>query len=379
MPKIGRAAIGWTSTEDSNTERIHLLDVPLREPRAGHTMSVFRAESLDKTAVQTYHVGNGAYELEGEVRFDAHPQSLIDLIKAGSQGKTLTYYPNLNDPDTAYSCTLISPVSPAGLSLDRDRGMMGDQAVTLKLRQTNETPFPALNKGTNVLFFYRAGDSIAQATFARADTASYVAKGLGTLSTAASGKARITWISTAGSTGVRNVPALLLERAQTNRVTWSEKLSTWTSVGTVAISSAQADPRGGTAAWLITDASSAELRGKTLAVTLTATSRPGVSVHLKQGTTASTAGVLFQLRATTAAANRAKVTVTWSSGKPTATINTGSSWMAPEALRGGWWRISLLGTTAVSTAQAHLLHIYPGGTTGVGLKGNVYFYGAQVE
>ena len=379
MAKIGRAAIGWSSTEDANTERIHLLDVPLRDLRAGHTMSAYRAESLDKTAIETFHVGNGAYELVGRVRFDGRPSNLIDLIKAGSQGKTLTYYPNLTDPDVAHACILVAPMSPADLDIDGARAAFGDQEVELRLRKTDETPFPALLEGTNVLFAYRAGDSLAQATFTRADTAHYVGKGLGTLSSAASGKARITWISTAGSTGVRMTPALLLERAQTNRVPWSEKFSTWTSVGSVALTSGQADPKGGTAAWLMTDASSTQLRGKTQAVTLTATSRPGVSIFLKQGTTASTAGVLVQLRATTAAVNRAKVTVTWSSGKPTATINTGSSWVAPEAYRGGWWRIMLRGTTAVSTAQAHLLHIYPGGTTGIGNVGNVYVYGAQVE
>ena len=313
------------------------------------------------------------------MRFDNHAHSLVDLIKAGSQGKTLTYYPNLDDPDTAYACSLIAPVSPADLGLDPQRGDFGEQSVELRLRKTDETPFPALLLGSNVLFNYRAGDSLAQATFARADGAHYVGKGLGTLSSANSGKARITWISTAGSTGVRNTPALLLERAQTNRVIWSEKFSTWTSVGTVTQTSAQADPKGGTAAWLIQDASTAELRGKTLAVTLTATSRPGVSLFMRQGTTASTAGVLFRLRATTAAANRASVTVTWSSGKPTATIGTGSSWLAPEAYRGGWWRISLRGTTLVSTGQTHQVQLYPSGTTAVGLKGNVYVYGAQVE
>ena len=379
MPKFGRAGIGWSSTEDVNVERFHILEAPLRENHPSHTMTVYRSEALDKTAVQTFHSGHGAYEFVGKVRFDNHAAGLIDVVKAGSQGKTLTYYPNLDDPDSSFACTLISPMSPADLALDPQRGEFGEQTVELRLRKTDETPFPSLMQGSNVLFSYRAGESLAQATFSRADTAHYVSKGLGTLTSAASGKARVTWISTAGSTGIRNVPALLLEQSQTNRVIWSEKFSTWTSVGTVGLTSAQADPKGGTAAWLLTDASTAELRGKTIAVTLTAATRAGVSIHMRQGTTASTAGVLYQLRATTAAANRFKVTVTWSSGKPTATINTGSSWEPPVALRGGWWRISGRGTTLASTAQAHLLHIYPSGTTAVGLKGNVYVYGAMVE
>lgn len=379
MAKFGRAGIGWTSTEDSNTERFHLLEAPLRENVASHTLSAYRSESLDKTNVQTFAVGNGAYELVGRVRFDNHPHSLIDLIKAGSQGKTLTYYPNLDDPDVAYACALIAPFSPADLALDAQRGDFGEQSVELRLRKTDETAFQDLLLGSNILLNYRAGDSLADWSFSRADGAHYVAKGLGTLSSANSGKARLTWISTAGSTGVRNQPALLLERSQTNRVTWSEKFSTWTSVGAVALTSGQADPKGGTAAWLLTDASTSQLRGKTLPVTIVATSRAGVSIHMRQGTTASTAGVLYRLRATTANVNRAAVTVTWAQGKPTATVNTGSSWEPPMALRGAWWRISLRGTTLTSTGQTHQVEIYPGGTTGVGNKGNVYVYGAQVE
>lgn len=378
MAKLGRSAIGWTSTEDSNTERIHLLDAPLREVVPGHTASIYRAESLDKTNVQTFSVGNGAYELEGKVRFDANPQSLIDVVKAGSQGKTLTYYPNLSDPDTAFSCTLISPMSPTQVGMDSDRGVHGDREITLRLRKTDETPFTPITRGTNVLFFYRAGDSLAQATFSRADGATYVAKGLGTLSTAASGKARITWISTVGSTGVRNTPALSLERSQTNRVPWSEKLSTWS--GSATLTSGQADPKGGTAAWLVADTSTSAVRSKTIAVTLTATSRWNPSIFLKQGTTSSTAGVHIRLRDVTSSANRASVTVTWSSGKPTPTVGTGSSWEGPAAHRGGWWRITWRGTTATSTANTHQFEIYPAGSPSiVGLKGDVYVYGAQVE
>jgi hypothetical protein len=379
MAKLGRAAIGWSSTEDSNTERIHLLDAPLRELMPGHALSVYRSESLDKTNVQTYSVGNGAYELEGKVRFDANPQSLIDVVKAGSQGKTLTYYPNLSDPDTAFACTLIAPMSPSQVGLDPERGVHGDAEITLRLRKTDETPFTPITRGTNVLFFYRAGDSLAQATFARADGATYVSKGLGALSTAASGKARLTWISTAGSTGVRNTPALLLERAQTNRVTWSEKLSTWT--GTATLSSAQTDPKGGTAAWLVSDTSTTAQQTRSLNITLTSSTRWGVSCYMRQGTTASTAGVQFRTRDAVTGALRSAFTATWSSGKPTVTVNTGSSWEAPTAHRGGWWRFSQRTTTSVSTANALTVTISPTGSTAaaVGNKGNVYFYGAQVE
>lgn len=381
LAKFGRAAIGWTSTEDANSERVHLLDAPLRDFRAAHVLSAYRAESLDKSAVATVHVGNGAYDLIGEVRYEGHSQTLIDLIKAGSQGKTLTYYPSLDDPDASHACILVGPLSPTELAQDAQRGALGDQSVTLRLRRTDEAPFPTLMQGTNVLFAYRAGDSLAQATFSRADTASYVAKGLGTLSSAASGIARLTWISTAGSTGVRNTPALLLERAQTNRVPWSEKFSTWTNASTAApgLSSGQADPRGGTAAWLLSDNSTVAISGKILTVTLSAATRAGMSIFMRQGTTAAAAGVVFKLRET-GVADRGRANVTWSSGKPTVTVTVGTTWLAPEAYRGGWWRITLRTTTATSTgAGANTAQIYPANDGTVTHRGNVYVYGVQVE
>lgn len=375
MSKFGKSAIGWSSTEDSNTERIHLLDTPLREMYSGHTLSNYHADSLDKSVRETFYVGTGAYELVGKVRYDANAASLIDVIKAGSQGKTLTYYPNLSDPDVSYACLLIAPNSPADLQLDSQRGVFGEQQVEIRLRKTDKTAWPALPKGTNVLFSYRAGDSLAAAIFARADTASYVAKGLGTLTTAASGAARITWLSTVGSSGVRNVPALLLERSQTNRVTWSEKLSTWSDDGSPTISSGQSDPRGGTNAWLLSDNSTSQFQGKVLNITLTSATRWGYSVFLRQGTTIS-GGVSFKVRDISSGTDKGSMTVTWSSGKPTVTIVTGSSWESPQAYRGGWWRVSGRTSTSISTGHTNQIQIHP---ASLASRGNVYFFGAQVE
>lgn len=382
---LGKAAITWSSTDDTNTKRVHQLSVPLRALKAGHTQSGYSRESLDKSVIETFTVADGAYELVGMIRYEGNPQSLIDLIKAGSENKTLTYIPNLTDPDTQYDVTLISPRSPADLELDAQRESFGDQQVEVRFRLSDEGPFGELFGGTDVLLSYTAGDSLSEWTFTRADTASYVdhegGGGYGTLSTAASGKARLTWLSTASTQGPRDFPALLLEDARTNLVEDSVNLGStnWTLASGLTRTSGQADPYGGTNAWLLTDDSTSQFEGLVGAVVFSTNGQHPFSLFLRQGTTSSTSGTVFRIQSSTGAV-RGAVTATWSSGIPTQAMSLGASTFAkPERYRGGWWRFTAATSTGLLSTQSNQIHIYPAGVVSVGRKGNVYAFGPQVE
>lgn len=245
MPKLGQAGIGWSSTGDTMTERMHVLAVPLRLVRPAHSQAVYRAQSLDRSTIEVNTIGSGVHEFIGQARYDHDPQSLLDLVKAGQQNLTLTYYPDLRDPGVTYACKLVSPLDADQLSiaLDSDRATFGEGMVELRLRPTTSAPIPTLPLNSKLLFWYRAGDSLEAATFTRADTATYIAKGPGTITSAASGKARLTWWDS-DSDAIRDLPALLLEVARTNGWTYSEDLSqsAWTKTNVTISADATTAP-----------------------------------------------------------------------------------------------------------------------------------------
>jgi len=385
MSKFGRSAISWTSTEDANTQRVHLLDAPLFEVSPAHTMPVYYAESLDRTVQEYNTVGTGSYELLGMVRYDPNSQSLLDMLKAGSQGKTLTYYPNLVDPDDRENVKLVAPLSPTGVGLDSQTGMRADGQVQIRFRRTDQKALTPRTRGTDVLFVYRAGDSLKDATFSRDTNSTAPATyptlssgdgGYGTLSTAGDEKARLAWFSSASTSGPRMLPGLLLEPSRTNFLTRSNDLNTLWS-GAAATSSGQGDPAGGSVGWKVTDSATSDSEVQTSsAMTLTAATNAVVSCWLKDND-ASTLRHDFILRQSTDAAKVAAVQVTFSSGVPSLTY-TGVEANPPEQYRDGWWRCAARTTAAVSTSITYECLINPCGT-GAGATGSVLFYGGQVE
>lgn len=377
MAKLNtRAAIVWTST-GTGTERVVLLDVPLRELRPGFSQTAYSAQSLDKTALTTITVGSGAHELVGVVRYEDNPQGLLDLVQAGATNTVLTYIPDLADPDQSYSVYLISPrdTETLQLQLDRQRALFGEMEVEVRFRQTDRTAFTELYDGSPVLFAYTAGNSLADATFSRADTARYASKGYGTDTSAASGKARIHWMDT-DADGIRETPCLLLEGASTNLVIQSTNFGAWTTSGSPVLTSGQADPAGGTSAYLIADDDGAAQEYITLTPTFTTDAvSKAVSIFLKMGTSLAASGSDIQLRDTTAGADRLLMNVTWSNGAPTVTATTGTH-IGTTRYRDGWYRF-LFRTTAVTVANTNALRIVPASTAAQ--TGNLYAYGAQAE
>lgn len=376
----GNAAISWTDSDDVTTERVLLLREPFREIRPAHTQSVFPADSLDFTQRQVFTVGEGVDELIVRVRYSDDPQGLLDLIKAGSKKRTLTYVPDLDDADRRYACYLISPLSPVGLGMDADMGTShGHLEVELRLRKTDNTPFQDHAQKQDRIFSWRAGGRIEEFTFSRADTASYAAIGAGgsygTLTTAASGLARTNWMSTASSRGPRTFPALLLESSRPNRVLQSEGgTSLWTKTS-VTVTTGQADPRGGTKAWLVNDASTTVTGTLNQVFSLVGSTRAVLSLFLKQGTTALR--VDASLRTTNGATTHIRIRVTWSSGYPTQAQSGGVAVGNPEAWRNGFYRVQAR-TTANLAAANYKVAVSPA-STAAAAKANVYLFGVMVE
>ena len=375
------AAISWTSTDDTvnQTERVHQLTRPFAEVHPAHNMQAFVAESLDRTKREYYVMGDGAYELVGRVDLDQDGHSLIDLIKAGTEGKTLTYYPDLGDADVNFACQLIAPLSPHGLELDPKTGQFrGDHTVELRLRRTDQSDFQPLNKGKDALFWYRAGDSMEAATYSRADTATRTTKGFGQLSTAASGIARVSWFSSESSGGPRMRQALWLEDARTNLITESENFeaSTWTIVNAMIATSSQADPYGGLQAYLIGDDNAAGSEYIYTQPVPPSTADLAVSLFVREGSTTSTAQTINFRDETNTAALLGSATIAWSSGVPTLTVVTGSTYASPEQFAGGWWRVGFISSGTTEETDEHRFEIHPADSTGVG---DLYVFGAQLE
>ena len=374
----GRAAITWSSTGDTNTERVHLLDVPLRELRPAHSLTHFTRESLDKSTIETFTLGSGAHELVGAIRYDGNPQSLMDLIVAGSENRTLTYYPDLNDPDVSYACLLVAPRSPAELSLDPQRGMFGDQSAELRLRRTDESRFHPLYVASNVLFWYRAGDTLSAATFTRADSGRYYAKGYGAVTTASTNIARIEYHDT-DSDGVRETPSLLLEAGRTNLCLRSETLdnASWTKSDTTISADAATAPDGVATADAIVEAATTATHY--INQTFAGLSNDTVytfSVFLK-----AWSGRDFGSIETRSKANALQITYFDISTGAIGTNGHTNAFM--ERLASGWYRCSVTRDVAtgattpevnIGIADADNSSTYLGDVT----KG-IYAWGAQVE
>lgn len=386
MAKYGRAAIRWTTTEGADTDRVFLLDVPLHDVTPGHTMATYYAESLDRTKNQTITVGTGAYELEGAVKYASNPTGLVDVIRAGSQGKTLTYIPDLSDPAVNESVILVGPRSPADVELDGDRGFRGEAQVTLRFRRTDQKASPSRPRGSDVLFEYHAGDSLNNATFTRVTNSTAPATfpgvsstadfGYGTLTTAKTGKARIGWYSSASSNGPRNIPALLLEPARQNKVKHSHAFNNWAKSSTgLTISSGQSDPAGGTNAWRLNHTKSSDATTYLQSTSFTCSTFTVASVWVKAGSPASTSPGRLRLSFTTGAGDRINIPFRFSSGVLLSTSVTNGARVAIERYRNGWYRLSGRTTAATTgTAVARINENYTNGTTG-----SMYAYGVQVE
>lgn len=154
----------------------------------------------------------------------------------------------------------------------------------------------------------------------------------------------------------------------------SQDLATWTATATVT--PGQADPTGGTGAFLVEDTSGAAnqyvvLTSITFAADGAKTFR--IKVH-NVDSAASTFGIWDQ--AVSGWKHRARIT--WLDGAPTLSTTHGSGSLSTADLGDGWWLVSMT-ADAVLAAHSHHVYAYPAsGAVGATETGSTYFFEPEV-
>lgn len=141
MPIQGDSGFKYTPTGGSLTTVA--LAAPLKNLQPSQVQTVFVRESLDLSTRDVTTIGSGAYEISATIRFAADPQALLDMLKAGRNGVTLTYYPSLAVTGTSYDCLLIS-AGPVELAPDADRYGFGEYQAIVQLRRTSGATWEAV-------------------------------------------------------------------------------------------------------------------------------------------------------------------------------------------------------------------------------------------
>lgn len=181
--------------------------------------------------------------------------------------------------------------------------------------------------------------------------------------------------------GIPETPGLIIDPQSTNLCLQSENFgTTWAPSGSPTRTAA-ALRCGALVLDLLGDDSAAALEAYLQTVGFTGNAVKAVSLFIAQGSSAST---LFQLRDTTAAANRLFAVVTWNAdGSPAVAMTTGTHLFTDLwAILPNGKRVYRLGfqTTSVIAANTNSMQVYPATVAGeVGPTGDVYVGGVQCE
>jgi len=211
----------------------------------------------------------------------------------------------------------------------------------------------------------RGGEEGAPA-FTRATVGVYIDRD-GVLRNAASGVPRVTWLDLDGD-GVRE-PYLLSEPTRTQLITSPEDFSAWGVIGTPSRTSGQADPRGGTGAYLL-EADAVD-EGVIHSADFTGDGEKVVSLRLRAGTAAVSRVQVWDATAG-GGTDRHSVSVTWATLAVATIAGTGTNYVL-KPLGGGWYRLafSVAGVVADNDNQLRIF------AAGGGATGTVYIYGAN--
>jgi hypothetical protein len=172
----GNYAVVWSDTDHVGIDRQHQLQVPLQRIRTGVKVNAHRATSLDESVTNTIVFGS-AKLLTAQVKAETNRQSLTDMVEAGLQGKTLTLV-DLAQTDRTVDVYMEDPAS-LWVAMYDAQGTPWNYELEARFRRTDGSAFPDWivhqAYGTEgVLLKWVPGMSLADATFTRATTATYV-------------------------------------------------------------------------------------------------------------------------------------------------------------------------------------------------------------
>jgi hypothetical protein len=291
-------------------------------------------------------------------------QAFLDYARTAG---TFRIVPDSDAPDFYVDdCYLYDPYSGGGSlhALHRRR-------FPFKVRHPTVDLHAALMRG--LMFEYAPGGSLTDpvaATFARATAATF--RGLpGGLQVAVGASAASGVLRDRHYEGA--LKTTLLEAARTQLVTDPENFGNWTLVNTLGRTGGQADPFGGTAAYLIEDNDGALLERMFQVVTFTANATKTVSVFMRQGSSTVHRWGLFD---ETAGVYRRYVEITWTAGVPSMAHVLGTGTLFPvENWGGGWWRFSIAADGVVA-ANANRFFLQAT-IDDIASTGTLYVFGAN--
>lgn len=138
---ILRGDAGFTFTTTGGESRRLELASPLREIRPQFRQTRFVRDSLDLTARESVTVGDGVHEFTGRMRYEGDALALLEMLDAGADGQTLTYYKSLADTRFAYTVRLVNAAELLEAAPDTDLWFDGRYEVTATFRRTDSPSF----------------------------------------------------------------------------------------------------------------------------------------------------------------------------------------------------------------------------------------------
>lgn len=138
-------------------------------------------------------------------------------------------------------------------------------------------------------------------------------------------------------------------------VAWGDPddISTYTQVGTCTVTGSQADPFGGTGAYLLNDTDAGAVSYRYAATAPVSGTTVPVEVFIKQGTSTS---VTVRLYDTTAGAARFWSLITWTAGVPAHSLVNGTG-LAFVDVGSGWYLLRGLSET-ITSGNSHRLELW---------------------
>ena len=168
------------------------------------------------------------------------------------------------------------------------------------------------------------------------------------------------------------VATIRVDGARTQLVTNPENFGAWGNTGTLVLTSGQADPFGGTAAYLLTDNSAGVDQFISEATPFTADATKGYAVYVRKGTSAPASGSRISVFDSTAGTGRLSATLTWD-GAGTPSLSVGQLGAA-EAWAGGWWRLPIQ-VAGIIAANTNVLIFRPAHV--LSETGDLFVFGAN--
>lgn len=360
MRHFGDAALTYTHPV-TGQEIVHPLGAPLRDLRPRHNQWRSVRTSLDRSVTQVVTIGGGAYEFVGRIRYDALPDSLLDLLIHGANGVPVTYWPSIAST-VSYTGQIIPDGEAVGLAPDPDRYMHGEYEATIVLRRAE--PFTGLLGRSGLIFNWQAGLLLPPGAFSRTSPAWTWDKD-GILRETPAGKVRTSWLDLDGD-GRRETPALRLEPGATNLLRASSDFgsSTWgTGVGLVQ-SPASSIIQGQTATKHENDGTGGS-RNRAQAVGMFSGGKETAYIIVENVDAIATQ---VSLRDTTQSAFVHRASLNWNTGEATrldgydANATHGAIKLADAGPNGGPVYLLWITTTGVE-GNGRSIYIYPTGTT----------------